>query len=97
MNIYKAITDEVLVPIHPAGWPFIFIFVLVSVLITHSGRHSRHTFKPVVCAFFRNPVRTTPVTDNLVIASAVSCQPDLQTCQQIWIYRLVNGAVLRSS
>jgi phosphatidylserine decarboxylase len=34
MNIYKAITEEVLVPIHPAGWPFIFLFVLASILIT---------------------------------------------------------------
>ena len=34
MNIYKAITEEVLVPVHPAGWPFIFIFVVASVLLS---------------------------------------------------------------
>lgn len=73
MNIYKAITEEVLVPIHPAGWPFIFLFVVGSILITMF-------WQPFVlpgvllslwCVyFFRNPVRTTPVTDNFVIAPA---------------------------
>ena len=73
MNIYKAITEEVLVPIHPAGWPFIFIFVLVSVLITvfWSPFALPGTLLSLWCVyFFRNPVRTTPVTDNLVIAPA---------------------------
>ena len=73
MNIYKAITDEVLVPIHPAGWPFIFIFVLVSVLITAFWPPFAlpGTLLSLWCVyFFRNPIRTTPVTDNLVIAPA---------------------------
>ena len=73
MNIYKAITEEVLVPIHPAGWPFIFIFVLASVLITvfWSPFALPGTLLSLWCVyFFRNPVRTTPVTDNLVIAPA---------------------------
>ena len=73
MNIYKAITDEVLVPIHPAGWPFIFIFVLVSVLITvfWAPFALPGTLLSLWCVyFFRNPIRTTPVTDNLVIAPA---------------------------
>ena len=73
MNIYKAITEEVLVPIHPAGWPFIFIFVVSSILITMF-------WPPFIlpgvllslwCVyFFRNPVRTTPVTENFVVAPA---------------------------
>ena len=73
MNIYKAITEEVLVPIHPAGWPFIFIFVISSILITMF-------WPPFIlpgvllslwCVyFFRNPVRTTPVTENFVVAPA---------------------------
>ena len=73
MNIYKAITEEVLVPIHPAGWPFIFIFVVSSILITMF-------WPPFIlpgvllslwCVyFFRNPVRTTPVTGNFVVAPA---------------------------
>ena len=73
MNIYKAITEEVLVPFHPAGWPFIFIFVVSSILITMF-------WPPFIlpgvllslwCVyFFRNPVRTTPVTENFVVAPA---------------------------
>ena len=73
MNIYKAITTEVLVPIHPAGWPFIFIFVVVSILITAfwSPFALPGTLLSLWCVyFFRNPVRTTPVTDNLIIAPA---------------------------
>lgn len=73
MNIYKAITEEVLVPIHPAGWPFIFIFVLVSLLISAFWTPfiMPGTLLSLWCVyFFRNPVRTTPVTDNLVIAPA---------------------------
>ena len=73
MNIYKAITEEVLVPVHPAGWPFIFTFVVSSILITMF-------WPPFIlpgvllslwCVyFFRNPVRTTPVTENFVVAPA---------------------------
>ena len=73
MNIYKAITTEVLVPIHPAGWPFIFIFVVASLLITSfwSPFALPGTLLSLWCVyFFRNPVRTTPVTDNLVVAPA---------------------------
>ena len=73
MNIYKAITTEVLVPIHPAGWPFIFIFVVASILITvfWSPFALPGTLLSLWCVyFFRNPVRTTPVTDNLIIAPA---------------------------
>ena len=102
MNIYKAITDEVLVPIHPAGWPFIFIFVLVSVLITvfWAPFALPGTLLSLWCVyFFRNPIRTTPVTDNLVIAPADGrvLSTDRQKCRQTWIYLLVNGAASRFS
>ena len=73
MNIYKAITEEVLVPIHPAGWPFIFLFVLASILITvfWSPFAVAGTLLSLWCVyFFRNPRRPTPVTENLVIAPA---------------------------
>ena len=35
MNVLKSFKDEVLVPIHPAGWPFIFLFILVSAAISY--------------------------------------------------------------
>ena len=73
MNIYKAITEEVLVPIHPAGWPFIFIFVVVSVIVSTfwSPFVLPGTLLSLWCVyFFRNPVRTAPVTDHYVVAPA---------------------------
>lgn len=73
MNIYKAIIKEVLVPVHPAGWPFIFIFVVVCVLLSvlWSPFVLPGTLLCLWCVyFFRNPVRTTPVTDNYVVAPA---------------------------
>ena len=73
MNIYKAITEEVLVPVHPAGWPFIFIFVVGSILVTMlwSPFILPGTLLSLWCVyFFRNPVRTTPVTDDFVVAPA---------------------------
>ena len=73
MNIYKAIKEEMLVPVHPAGWPFIFIFVVVSILVTAlwSPFVLPGTLLSLWCVyFFRNPVRTTPVTDTYVVAPA---------------------------
>jgi len=73
MNIYRAIREEMLVPIHPAGWPFIFIFVVASVLITLFCEPFilPGTLLCLWCVyFFRNPVRTTPVTDTYVVAPA---------------------------
>ena len=34
MNIVTAIKEEMLVPIHPAGWPFIALFALVTLGIS---------------------------------------------------------------
>ena len=73
MNILKSFKDEVLVPIHPAGWPFIFLFILVSsaisyfwILFLYPG-----ALLSLWCVyFFRNPKRTTPITDHLVISPA---------------------------
>ncbi|MGB2107580.1 MAG: phosphatidylserine decarboxylase, partial [Candidatus Puniceispirillum sp.] len=73
MNIIKSTKEAVLVPIHPAGWPFIFLFVLVSGIITYFWT----LFVLPGCLlslwcvyFFRNPRRVTPVSDNLVISPA---------------------------
>ena len=73
MNIYKSVKDEVLVPIHPAGWPFIFLFILVSAVATYFWAWSvlPGSFLSLWCIyFFRNPKRTTPVSDHLVISPA---------------------------
>ena len=73
MNIYKSVTEEILVPIHPAGWPFIFLFALAGMLISYYWQPFilPGTLLCLWCIyFFRNPERTTPVTDNLVISPA---------------------------
>jgi len=73
MNIYKSVKDEILVPIHPAGWPFIFLFILVSAVAPYfwSRFVLPGSFLSLWCIyFFRNPKRTTPVSDHLVISPA---------------------------
>ena len=73
MNIIKSVRDEVLVPIHPAGWPFILLFFGVTAVISYLWAWFLlpGSFFCLWCIyFFRNPVRTTPVTDNLVISPA---------------------------
>ena len=73
MNIYKSVKDEALVPIHPAGWPFIFLFILVSAVATYFWAWFvlPGSFLSLWCIyFFRNPKRTTPVSDHLVISPA---------------------------
>ena len=73
MNILISVKDEVLVPIHPAGWPFIFLFCFFTAVISYAWPWFilPGSFLCLWCVyFFRNPVRTTPVTDNLVISPA---------------------------
>ena len=60
-------------PIHPAGWPFIFLFILVSAVATYFWAWFvlPGSFLSLWCIyFFRNPKRTTPVSDHLVISPA---------------------------
>ena len=73
MNIFKAVKENMLVPIHPAGWPFISIFAIATVIL--SVLWEPFFFPGLVLTlwcvyFFRNPVRVTPDRDGLVIAPA---------------------------
>ena len=73
MNILKSFKDEVLVPIHPAGWPFIFLFILVSAAISYLW--TLFVLPGILLSlwcvyFFRNPKRITPITDYLVVSPA---------------------------
>ncbi len=73
MNIFKSFKDEVLVPMHPAGWPFIFLFIMISAAISYFWTLFvlPGTLLSLWCVyFFRNPKRTTPITDHLVISPA---------------------------
>ena len=73
MNVFKSFKDEVLVPIHPAGWPFIFLFILVTTAISYLW--TLFVLPGILLSlwcvyFFRNPKRTTPITDYLVVSPA---------------------------
>jgi len=73
MNIYRAIKEEMLVPIHPAGWPFIALFFAITVMV---GLFFEPFFWIGIPAslwcvyFFRNPVRVTPPDPLALIAPA---------------------------
>jgi len=63
----------VLVPIHPAGWPFIAIFAALTVgmwMITPPLSFLGVVLTAWCIYFFRNPDRLTPTRDGLVISPA---------------------------
>ena len=60
MNIIRAIREGSFVPIHPAGWPFIAAFAVVTVLIGYYVPLFFAVGVPLTlwCVyFFRNPAR----------------------------------------
>ena len=74
MSILQSIKQNLIVPIHPAGYPFIAICLIATALFyyffgpyfTFSG-----TLITLWCVyFFRNPIRYTPQLQNLVISPA---------------------------
>ena len=73
MNIYRAIREEMLVPIHRAGWPFIALFAAITVIIGLAFEPFFWLGVPATlwCVyFFRNPLRVTPSDPLAVIAPA---------------------------
>ena len=73
MNIYRAIKEEMLVPIHRAGWPFIALFAAITVIIGLAFEPFFWLGVPATlwCVyFFRNPLRVTPSDPLAVIAPA---------------------------
>ena len=73
MHIFRAIKEEMLVPIHPAGWPFILVFVLVTLAIASFWPWFLVAGVPLSlwCVyFFRNPPRVSPQAEGLVLAPA---------------------------
>ena len=73
MHILTAIREEMLVPIHPAGWPFIGLFGVLTLLLGLSFEFFFLIGVPATlwCVyFFRNPERIPPLDDRAVIAPA---------------------------
>lgn len=62
MSLYKSVTSA-LVPIHPAGYPFIFIFAVLTLFLGFASEAFLWIggFLTLWCAyFFRDPARVTP-------------------------------------
>lgn len=60
-------------PLHPAGWPFVALFAVVSLLLTliWDGFLTVGIFATLWCAFFfRNPARTTPSRAGVLVSPA---------------------------
>ena len=73
MHIFESVRQAVLVPIHPAGWPFIALFAVVGGVLSliEGGLFYPCLILTVWCVyFFRNPVRVTPQRDGLVVSPA---------------------------
>ena len=69
----KTIWDSITFPIHPAGWPFILIFVVVTCLFFFLSEELGMIgiLLSVWCMFFfRNPVRQVPTKPGLIISPA---------------------------
>ena len=74
MAILRSVKQTILVPIHPAGYPFIAIAVFITLLLTYIFSPYL-TFVGIIISlwcvyFFRNPIRYTPQNENLVISPA---------------------------
>jgi len=72
-NLITLIKKTMFVPIHPAGLPFIGIFVLVAIVLSIIGEVFGFVGLILVlwCVyFFRNPVRVTPVREGLIVSPA---------------------------
>ena len=73
MNILTAIREEMLIPIHPAGWPFIGLFGVLTLVLGFSFGPFFLVGVPATlwCIyFFRNPERIPPLDERAVIAPA---------------------------
>ena len=72
-DLVAIIRKTMMIPIHPAGYPFIMAFLVLTILLTFLGLGG--FFIGLVLTlwcvyFFRNPVRTTPTSEGLIISPA---------------------------
>ncbi len=92
-DLLHTIKKTVLVPIHPAGWPFIAIFAggaLVLALLSEEAGLIGLILTLWCIFFFRNPSRVTPVREGLIVSPAdgvvqmiveAALPPELDDCK----------------
>ena len=61
MNILDSIKTSVLTPIHPAGIPFIALFLILTIIVVDLSSILCCFYLTLWCIFFRNPSRITPI------------------------------------
>ena len=72
-DLISIIKKTLLVPVHPAGWPFIGIFAAAALILFQigSGPGAIGFILMLWCVyFFRSPVRITPVREGLIVSPA---------------------------
>jgi len=92
-DLAQSIKKTMFVPIHPAGFPFIGISAAVTLILASICSILGFVGLVLTCwciYFFRNPVRTTPVREGLIISPAdgivnkiteAELPPELKDCK----------------
>ncbi|MGE0754135.1 MAG: phosphatidylserine decarboxylase [Alphaproteobacteria bacterium] len=74
---------SIFVPIHPAGWPFITIFAVISLVLAliWSGFAVIGIIATAWCVyFFRDPPRITPLREGLIVSPADGVVQSITSC-----------------